>query len=198
MCDVFRERELSNVMVHIQLAKFAGIGMILVLAVLACGASQIFALSESDFQAIGSKYGVSPHLLLAISIVESQRGELVGRHEVRKVIGSTQLKFLRKIARRTGRALSEFKGSPAGAMGYMQIMPSTFYIYGQDGDGDGIKDPLNPYDSLATAAYYLARTIAVKESIETAIKTYNNSNVYYRKVLSLSQKLEVESKFAAR
>jgi membrane-bound lytic murein transglycosylase B len=181
-----------------QTARFVWSGGILVLVVLVYGASQAFALSESDFQTVASKYGVSPHLLLAISIVESQRGELLGEYEVSKVIGSTQLKFLRKIAWSTGRALSEFKGSSAGAIGYMQIMPSTFYLYAQDGDGDGIKDPLNPYDSLATAAYYLARTIAVKDSVKMAIKTYNNSVVYCQKILNLSRKLEVENKFAAR
>ena len=187
-----------NVMLRMQTLKFVKTCVILVLAILACGVSQIFALSESDFQTIGSKYGVSPYLLLAISIVESQKGELLGQYEVKKVVDSIQLRFLKKIARHTGRALSEFKGSHAGAIGYMQIMPSTFYLYAQDGDGDGIKDPLNPYDSLATAAYYLARTIASKDNIRIAIKNYNNSSVYCEKVLELSRKLELESKLAAR
>jgi membrane-bound lytic murein transglycosylase B len=166
--------------------------------ILACGASQAFALSDSDFQTMGSKYGVSPFLLLAISILESQEGELLGQHEVRKVVNSTQLKFLKKIAKHTGRVLSEFKGSPAGAMGYMQIMPSTFYSYGQDGDGDGIKDPLNPYDSLATAAYYLAYRIAVHNNIKSALKNYNNSASYCVKVLKLSRQLELDYKLASR
>ena len=172
--------------------------LLAVLIVLACDTFQVFALSESDFQTIGSKYGVSPYLLLAISIIESQNGELVGQHKVSEVVDPIQLKFLRKIARHTGRALSEFKGSHAGAIGYMQFVPSTFYTYAQDGDGDGIKDPLNPFDSLATAAYYLARTIALKESVRTAIKTYNNSSIYCDEVLALSKKLEMESTLAAR
>jgi membrane-bound lytic murein transglycosylase B len=185
-------------MLNIHITRAAKIWLMVVLAVLACGVSQVFALSESDFQAFGNKYGVSPYLLLAISIIESQDGELLGRHEVRKVVDTVQLRFLHKIARHTGRKLGEFKGSRAGAMGYMQIMPSTFYIYGQDGNGDGIKDPLDPYDSLATAAYYLARNIAIKDNLRTALKNYNNSAAYYKKVLKLSRKLEVESKMAAR
>lgn len=156
------------------------------------------ALSNMDFQKIGSRYGVSPYLLLAISIVESQRGELLGKHNVQEVIGSTQLKFLKKIAQHTGRALSEFKGSSAGAMGYMQIIPSTFHQYAQDGDGDGIKDPLNPYDSLATAAYFVALNLALKESTYAALKSYNNSGAYCKKVMALSEKLEGEIQFASR
>ena len=62
----------------------------------------------------------------------------MGKFEIREVVDGTQLKYLKKIAQQTERSLSEFKGSYAGAMGYMQIMPSTFHMYGQDGDGDGI------------------------------------------------------------
>lgn len=130
--------------------------------------------------------------------MESQAGELTGTYEVQKVVDSTQLKFLQKIARHTRRSISDFKGSRLGAMGYMQIVPSTFYTYAQDGDGDGMKDPLNPYDSLATAAYFLARTIAVKSNLRTALRSYNNSSVYCTKVLKLSNELELESKLAAR
>lgn len=180
------------------IAQYARISVFLILLVCALSIPEGMALSETDFQTIGSKYGVSPYLLLAISIIESQRGELTGNHEVQKVVDSTQLKFLRKIARHTGRDISKFIGSRAGAMGYMQIVPSTFYIYAQDGDGDGIKDPLNRYDSLATAAYFLARTIALKSNLRTALRSYNNSSVYCRKVLKLSEKLEFESTFAAK
>ena len=80
----------------------------------------------------------------------------------------------------------------------MQIVPSTFYTYAQDGNGDGVKDPLTPLDSLATAAYYLARTIAVKGNLRSAIRTYNNSDIYCAEVLKLSQDLELNSTFAAR
>ncbi len=161
-------------------------------------ASQGLALSEADLQTIGSKYGVSPSLLKAISILESQKGKLLGNYEVRKVISRTQLKFLKKIARHTGRSISEFKGSHAGAMGYMQIIPSTFYMYAQDGDGDDVKDPLNPYDSLATAAYFLALKTAEKSNMQAVLKSYNNSSVYCVKVLKLFRKLGLEKKLASR
>jgi membrane-bound lytic murein transglycosylase B len=159
--------------------------------------TQAFALSEEDFQETGRKYGVSPYLLKAIATVESRNGELVGKYKVSEVVNETQLKYLKKIARKTERALSEFKGSHAGALGYMQIMPSTFYLYGQDGDDDGMRDPLNPYDSLATAAYFLARTLAIKNnSLRATLRRYNNSTVYCNKVLVLYKELEVESQVA--
>lgn len=160
--------------------------------------SVAYAISEKDFQTVGRKYGVSPFLLQAISQFESQHGELLGEYVVCEVVDDTQLKYLKKIAKHTGRLLCEFTGSPAGAMGLMQMVPSTFYEHAQDGDGDGIKDPLNPYDSLATAAYFIARMIAAQGNVRAALKKYNNSAVYCQKVLTASRKLEAESQLAAR
>lgn len=156
-------------------------------------------MSEADFQIVGRKYGVSPALLQAIALVESQHGELLGKYIVTEVIDDVQLKFLKKIARHTGRDISTFKGSYRGAMGYMQIMPSTFYTYAQDGDGDGTRDPLNPYDSLATAAHYLARSIAVTNTVKEALRKYNNSAAYCDKVLTLQAQLAgMENPLAAK
>jgi membrane-bound lytic murein transglycosylase B len=146
---------------------------------------------------MGTRYGVAPTLLLAVSIAETQMGKILGECEVSTVVDDTQLRALKKIARYTGRSLAEFKGSYAGAMGYMQIMPTTFYEYGQDGDGDGIKDPLNSYDSLATAAYYLARKIAESKSAQAALMNYNSSTEYCQKVLKIYTELELESKIAS-
>ncbi len=201
VCDFLRDISRSALLKDMTTAQCAKIGGILVLAMFVCAIAQVYAespLKEADFQRMGSKYGVSPHLLLAVSLVESQGGELLGKHEVSKVVDRTQLTYLKKIARHTGRDISEFKGSSAGAMGFMQMVPSTFYTYAQDGDGDGLKDPLNPHDSLATAAYFLARTIAIKKNVRGALRSYNNSTVYCENVIKLSQKLELETTFAAR
>ena len=169
-----------------------------VLLLLLVQATPLWALSESDLEVIGRRYGVSPELLQAISIVESQEGRLTGTHEVWKVVNATQLKFLQKIGRHTGRSLTEFTGSYAGAMGYMQIIPSTFFRYAQDGDGDGIKDPLNPYDSVATAALFLAREMTRKESVKGALRSYNNSSAYVAKVFHLYQTLQSGNALASR
>ncbi|PID56287.1 hypothetical protein CSB45_12210 [candidate division KSB3 bacterium] len=180
---------------------YALCALVIVLAYIAWGTLEASAedeLTEADFQQMGSKYGVSPYVLLAISEVESQHGTLLGEKKVYEAVTGRQMRYLEKIARHTGRDLADFRGSSAGAMGQMQIMPSTFYTYGQDGNGDGLKDPLNPQDSLATAAYFLARTIAVKGSVRTALRSYNNSSVYCDEVLTLSKKMEMKSTFAAK
>jgi membrane-bound lytic murein transglycosylase B len=46
--------------------------------------------------------------------------------------------------------------SSAGAIGWMQFMPSTWLRWGVDADGDGVADPWNPTDAVFSAARYLA------------------------------------------
>ena len=47
--------------------------------------------------------------------------------------------------------------SSAGAVGWMQFMPSTWESYGVDANGDGVADPYNPEDAIFAAARYLQR-----------------------------------------
>src|SRR6266487_2344637 len=46
--------------------------------------------------------------------------------------------------------------SSAGAVGWMQFMPSTWLRWGTDADGSGVADPWNPVDAVYSAARYLA------------------------------------------
>ena len=45
--------------------------------------------------------------------------------------------------------------SSAGALGWMQFIPSTWAAYGVDANEDGKKDPYNPVDAIFAAARYL-------------------------------------------
>jgi hypothetical protein len=45
--------------------------------------------------------------------------------------------------------------SSAGAVGWMQFMPSTWARWGVDANGDGVADPDNPTDAIFSAARYL-------------------------------------------
>src|SRR6201985_1519760 len=46
--------------------------------------------------------------------------------------------------------------SSAGAIGWMQFMPSTWARWGIDANGDGVADPDNPTGAIFRAAHYLA------------------------------------------
>ena len=43
--------------------------------------------------------------------------------------------------------------STAGAVGWMQFLPSSWEMYGLDANGDGRKDPYNPVDAICAAAH---------------------------------------------
>ncbi len=84
-------------------------------------------------------------------------------------------------------------GSFAGAMGPAQFIPSSFWIFGMDGDGDGLADPSNMTDAKFSMGHYL-RKFGWKEetSVEQkrrAIWHYNRSRVYVNTVMMLYEQL---------
>ncbi len=75
--------------------------------------------------------------------------------------------------------------SSAGAVGWMQFMPSTWMRWGMDADGDGLANPWDPEDAVFAAARYLAAAGA-HTSIERAIFAYNHAQWYVDEVLALA------------
>ena len=74
----------------------------------------------------------------------------------------------------------------ARAMGPMQFLPGTWARYASDGDGDGVADPQNLYDSTLAAARYLCSgglNLRDQSQVMAAILRYNNSIPYARNVL---------------
>ena len=76
--------------------------------------------------------------------------------------------------------------SYAGALGWMQFIPSSWLRWGMDADGDGIADPWNPDDAVFAAARYLAAAGA-HESLSRAIFAYNHAQWYVDDVLRLAR-----------
>ena len=62
--------------------------------------------------------------------------------------------------------------SSAGAVGWMQVEPGTWAQYGDDGDGDGRRDPSQPADAIPAAANYL-RSLGAPADWQAAIRGYN-------------------------
>ncbi|MCT2592393.1 hypothetical protein LHJ74_21215 [Streptomyces sp. N2-109] len=76
------------------------------------------------------------------------------------------------------------------AVGPMQFIPSTWAIWGSDGNGDGRADPNNVYDAALAAGRYLCagdRDLARAADLRAAILSYNHSSAYVRTVLSWLQ-----------
>src|SRR4029079_15643755 len=76
--------------------------------------------------------------------------------------------------------------SSAGAVGWMQFMPSTWLRWGTDADGDGIADPWNPVDAIYSARRYLAASGGASVRRQ-AVFSYNHATWYVNDVMSLAQ-----------
>lgn len=93
------------------------------------------------------------------------------------------LAAINKIESNFGRNMGP---SSAGALGWMQFMPSTWERWGLDGDGDGIANPWSPEDAIPAAARYLAAS-GGQADISQAIFSYNHAQWYVDEVQQLAQ-----------
>jgi hypothetical protein len=108
------------------------------------------------YQAASDRYGLGPQgpsVLAAINQIETNFGEL---NQVT---------------------------SSAGAIGWMQFMPSTWAAYGVDANGDGVADPYDPEDAIFAAARYL-RASGMPGDTAGAIFSYNHADWYVAEVLA--------------
>lgn len=67
------------------------------------------------------------------------------------------------------------------AVGPMQFIPGTWRGLGEDGNGDGNRDPNNIYDATTAAGMYLCRSrqgLDVDENLFNAALSYNRSTTY--------------------
>jgi murein DD-endopeptidase MepM/ murein hydrolase activator NlpD len=70
--------------------------------------------------------------------------------------------------------------SPVGAQGLSQFMPGTWIGEGVDGDGDGVRDPFDPADAIASQASFMCKLFAATadgsltgDPIDLALAGYN-------------------------
>jgi membrane-bound lytic murein transglycosylase B len=120
--------------------------------------------------AIESRSGVSKEILVAIWGMETDYGGSKGEYNLFATLATqaytgprqqyARREFLAalKLMQQENYPLSEMVSSWAGAFGQTQFMPSTFFKYATDGDGDGRVDLwASPADALASTAALLAQ-----------------------------------------
>ncbi|PKN71639.1 MAG: hypothetical protein CVU54_01025 [Deltaproteobacteria bacterium HGW-Deltaproteobacteria-12] len=84
-------------------------------------------------------------------------------------------------------------GSFAGALGPAQFLPSSFCLFGVDGDGDGIADPFNLADAKFSIGHYLqifgwAEDAPIDQKRQ-AVWFYNRSRIYVNTIMMIYDKL---------
>ena len=117
---------------------------------------------------IGQQYGVPPQYIVAIIGVETNYGANTGNYRVLDALYSLAFGYPKRAPFFAGELAQLFalgqdehidiatlKGSYAGAMGLGQFMPSSYRLWGKDGDGDGKRDLIADKDDVfASIANY--------------------------------------------
>jgi len=121
------------------------------------------------FADITKHYGVPPAILLAFWGIETDFGRITGSFDTiealatlsydprRSAFFTRELLAALRLLENNYLLLEDMRGSWAGALGYMQFLPSVYLRYGVDYDSDGAVSIFQGGgDLLASAANYLA------------------------------------------
>lgn len=104
-----------------------------------------------------------------------------------------QLTYLLKIAEREKIDLPALEGSWAGAFGMPQFIPSSYWGYAVDGNGDGRADLYATADAVYSVGNYL-KSFGWKGGLTrrqqlAVVRRYNNSDLYAATVLDAAGRL---------
>jgi membrane-bound lytic murein transglycosylase B len=109
-----------------------------------------------------------------------------------------ELKALFEYAEKSGFDLLSIPGSPYGAIGFCQFMPSNIFSFGVDADQDGRIDLFAKEDALHSMANYLRghgwSGNLSKSSQQKVIFEYNRCSVYANTVLAIADRLKDENR----
>jgi cell wall-associated NlpC family hydrolase len=84
--------------------------------------------------------------------------------------------------------------SSAGAIGWMQFMPSTWKQYGVAADGHSVPNPYDPRDAIFSAARYLAAAGGAQD-IARAVLAYNHAGWYVDDVITRARAIAAHSQY---
>lgn len=148
-------------------------------------ANLAFLLDPGYWKKVQDRYAAAyPQLLEDTTIARSQR---------KAKWAVSELAYLVHIANHLNIDPLSISGSFAGAMGPAQFIPSSFWIFGIDADGDGAASPFNMVDAKLSMGHYLRkygwREDASLEQKRKAIWYYNHSDVYVNTVLMIYEQL---------
>ena len=162
------------------------------------------ALLEQNAALLGeieAKYGVNKEFVVALWGLETGYGTNTGNFSVvnslmtlaydgrRRELFEKQLLNALKIIQNGHTTDAEMIGSWAGAMGQCQFMPTSFFMYAVDYNGDGKRDIWNTKaDVFASISNYLATVGWGKEREikEKALLDWNKSDYFVASVFKLA------------
>ncbi len=155
------------------------------------------------------RYGVPREVIAGILRIESEFGRNVGRRRVinslyslyvlvpkRRDFALRELGAFISICRKNSWDPYGIVGSPMGAFGFSQFLPSSYLLYAIDGNGDGTTDLFGSADAIYSTASYLHEFGWGKsrKSQFQAIYAYNHEREYVKAVLAYADRLRTTKK----
>ena len=163
---------------------------------------------------VSSEYKVDPFIIVTIAGIESNYGSHHSQYSVFNSLYS-QIHDMPKRAKWASKELAEFikycyndhldpqeiGGSYAGAFGFGQFIPSSFNNFSVDFNEDGVRQPYDWPDVLASIANYLRLNGYTPNSknydrdgdIWKSIYAYNHADNYVMAVLELRNEIKNQS-----
>jgi lytic murein transglycosylase len=162
---------------------------------------------------VEAKFGVPAAVIVAIWGLETDFGVSAGKKEVIRSVATlafdcrrtdmfqAQLLDALRIVDRGDLTPTEMRGDWAGDFGQTQFLPSAYYKYAVDFDGDGRRDLVHSVpDVLASTANYLKgygwqpgqRWNEGQPNFE-AIRGWNKAMVYAKTIAAFAERLEASS-----
>jgi membrane-bound lytic murein transglycosylase B len=123
---------------------------------------------------------------------DSLNSDILKRAKSKQDFAFKELKALVEIQSRKILDVTNLFGSYSGAFGIPQFLPSSYLIYGADGNGDGHVDLFNLDDAIFSVANFLKQNGFRKEDANTYFKAlfaYNKSSAYVLEILEAYKKL---------
>jgi lytic murein transglycosylase len=162
---------------------------------------------------IEQQFGVPGEVVVAIWGLETDFGTQLGKREVIRSVATlafdcrrtemfqSQLADALRIVDRGDLAPHEMRGDWAGDFGQTQFLPSSYYKYAVDFDGDGRRDLVHSVpDALASTANYLKshgwqRSQRWNEGDPNfeSIRSWNKALVYAKTIAAFAERLEASS-----
>jgi len=143
-------------------------------------------------------YGIKKELIASVIGIESNFGEIIGRHipfnvyvslyvkDYKKEFAKIHLEELLIFCKKNSLNVFDLKSSYAGAISYAQFLPSSLNSW-------FIGDELyNMDNNILSVANYLSYFKKQTGSISKAVYKYNPSKLYVQAVIALSEDAEKE------
>jgi lytic murein transglycosylase len=165
---------------------------------------------QATLAKIEQRFGVSPSILIAIWGLETNYGsDSSGKYSILRSLATLAYDCRRsefftghlldamRIVQRGDLSVAQLRGGWAGEIGHTQFLPSGYYKYAVDFDGDGRRDLENSVpDMLASTANFLkghgwqaGQGWEEGSANYAVLKDWNRAEVYQRTIAAMAAKL---------